>query len=349
MEQRQVQVRNSTVDFLVFTSQAGEESINVRVHEGTLWLTQKAMARLFDCSVPNINMHLKKVYEDAELQPERTIQESLIVQQEGEREVKRKATFYNLDAIISVGYRINSLRATQFRQWATGVLHQFTIRGYVLDRNRLENGQVFGEDYFEHLLDEIREIRASERRFYQKVTDIYATAVDYSPDAATSKRFFASVQNKLHYAVHRHTAAELVVERADHTKPHMGLTTWRNAPDGKIVRADVSIAKNYLSREEIQNLNELVTMYLDYAERQARNRMPMTMEDWAKKLNGFLEFNDEAVLKGPGHVSAEEAKLHAESEFELYRPLQDALYQSDFDRLLSEPAAEYIARRMEEL
>ena len=247
---------------------------------------------------------------------------------------KYRMKFYNLDAIISVGYRINSIRATQFRQWATKVLKTFTIQGYVLDKKRLENGQIFDEEYFEHLLDEIREIRASERKFYQKITDIYATAVDYSPTAATSKAFFAMVQNKLHYAIHHHTAAEVIVERADHRKEHMGLTTWKNVPEGKIVKSDVSIAKNYLTKEEMQDLNQFVTMYLDYAERQARRQIPMTMEDWAKRLDVFLEFNEEDVLRDKGRVSAEIAKSFAESEFEKYRVIQDRLYQSDFDKLL---------------
>ena len=243
--------------------------------------------------------------------------------------------FYNLDAIISVGYRINSVRATQFRQWATNVLRTFAIQGYVLDKSRLENGQIFDEEYFEHLLDEIREIRASERRFYQKITDIYATAVDYSADAVTTKEFFATVQNKLHYAIHGHTAAELIMGRADHTKEHMGLTTWKNAPKGKIVKFDVSIAKNYLTESELKELNQFVTMYLDYAERQARRHIPMTMEDWAAKLDVFLQFNEEEVLHDKGRVSAEIAKSFAESEFEKYRVIQDKLFESDFDRLLA--------------
>jgi hypothetical protein len=233
-----------------------------------------------------------------------------------------------------VGYRINSIRATQFRQWATKVLRTFTIQGYVLDKQRLENGQVFDEAYFEHLLDEIREIRASERMFYQKITDIYSTAMDYSPTAKISQDFFAAVQNKLHYAVHHHTAAELIVERADHKKEYMGLTTWKNAPGGKIVKSDVVIAKNYLSKTEMENLNQFVTMYLDYAERQAKRKIPMTMEDWAKKLDVFLEFNEEDILKDKGKVSAEIAKSFAESEFEKYRVIQDQLYQNDFDKLL---------------
>ncbi len=242
--------------------------------------------------------------------------------------------FYGLDAIISVGYRVNSLRATQFRQWATKVLKTYTVQGYVLDKKRLENGQIFDEEYFEHLLDEIREIRASERKFYQKITDIYATAVDYSKDAVTTKEFFKTVQNKLHYAIHGHTAAEVIVDRADHRKEYMGLTTWKNAPDGKIVKSDVSIAKNYLSQSELQDLNQFVSMYLDYAERQAKKRIPMTMEDWASKLEVFLKMNDEDILMDKGKVTHEIAKAFAESEFEKYRVIQDQLYESDFDKLV---------------
>ncbi|MEH2955602.1 virulence RhuM family protein [Candidatus Merdisoma sp. JLR.KK011] len=328
---KKMQIRNSTTDFLVFTKQNSEDSIEVRVHDEDVWLTQKSMAQLFDCSTDNIGLHLKNIFASGELDTEAVTEESSATASDGK---KYRMKFYNLDAIISVGYRINSIRATQFRQWATKVLKTFTVQGYVLDKKRLENGQIFDEEYFEHLLDEIREIRASERKFYQKITDIYTTAVDYSPTAATSKDFFAMVQNKLHYAIHHHTAAEVIVERADHRKEYMGLTTWKNAPRGKIVKADVSIAKNYLTKEEMQDLNQFVNMYLDYAERQARRQIPMTMEDWAKKLDVFLEFNEEEVLKDKGRVSAEIAKSFAESEFEKYRIMQDKLYQNDFDKLL---------------
>lgn len=335
MSEKYLQIRNSTADFLIFTKQAGEDGIEVRVSGETVWLTQKGMARLFDCSTDNIGLHLKNIYASGELEERATIEESSVVQSEGTRKITRKVKFYNLDAIISVGYRINSVRATQFRQWATNVLRTFAMQGYVLDKSRLENGQIFDEEYFEHLLDEIREIRASERRFYQKITDIYATAVDYSADAVTTKEFFATVQNKLHYAIHGHTAAELIMGRADHTKEHMGLTTWKNAPKGKIVKSDVSIAKNYLTESELKELNQFVTMYLDYAERQARRHIPMTMEDWAAKLDVFLQFNEEEVLRDKGRVSAEIAKSFAESEFEKYRVIQDKLFESDFDRLLA--------------
>lgn len=294
------------------------------------------MAQLFDCSTDNVGLHLKNVYESGELNEDATAEIFSVVQQEGTREATRKIKFYNLDAIISVGYRINSVRATQFRQWATNILKTFAVQGYVLDKHRLENGQIFDEEYFEHLLDEIREIRASERKFYQKITDIYSTAVDYSSTAVTTKDFFAEVQNKLHYAIHGHTAEELIMDRANHEKANMGLTTWKNAPKGKIVKSDVSIAKNYLTQEEIQNLNQFVAMYLDYAERQAKRRIPMTMEDWSKKLNAFLQFNEEEILHDKGRVSAEIAKSFAESEFEKYRFIQDRLFESDFDRLLAE-------------
>ena len=327
-----MQIRNSTTDFLVFTRQAGEDGIEVRVSGESVWLTQKGMAQLFDCSTDNISLHLKNIFRSGELSESSVTEQSSATAADGKT---YKMKFYNLDAIISVGYRINSVRATQFRQWATQVLKTFAIQGYVLDKSRLENGQIFDEEYFEHLLDEIREIRASERKFYQKITDIYSTAVDYSRDAATTKEFFATVQNKLHYAIHGHTAAELIVDRADHTKEHMGLTTWKNAPKGKIVKADVSVAKNYLTQSELKDLNQFVSMYLDYAERQARRHIPMTMEDWAKKLDVFLQFNEEEVLHDKGRVSAEIAKSFAESEFEKYRVIQDRLFESDFDKLLA--------------
>lgn len=327
-----MQIRNSTTDFLVFTRQAGEDGIEVRVSGESVWLTQKGMAQLFDCSTDNISLHLKNIFRSGELSESSVAEQSSATAADGKT---YKMKFYNLDAIISVGYRINSVRATQFRQWATQVLKTFAIQGYVLDKSRLENGQIFDEEYFEHLLDEIREIRASERKFYQKITDIYSTAVDYSREAVTTKEFFATVQNKLHYAIHGHTAAELIVDRADHTKEHMGLTTWKNAPKGKIVKADVSVAKNYLTQSELKDLNQFVSMYLDYAERQARRHIPMTMEDWAKKLDVFLQFNEEEVLHDKGRVSAEIAKSFAESEFEKYRVIQDRLFESDFDKLLA--------------
>lgn len=332
MSDKKLQIRNSTTDFLVFTKQAGEDGIEVRVFKESVWLTQRGMAQLFDCSTDNIGLHLKNIFKSGELEEKSVTEESSATAADGKT---YRMKFYNLDAIISVGYRINSVRATQFRQWATKVLKTFAIQGYVLDKNRLENGQVFDEEYFEHLLDEIREIRASERKFYQKITDIYSTAVDYTVDAVTTKEFFATVQNKLHYAIHGHTAAELIMDRADHKKEHMGLTTWKNAPSGKIVKSDVSIAKNYLTKNELEDLNRFVTMYLDYAERQARRHIPMTMEDWAAKLDVFLQFNEEEILQDKGRVSAEIAKSFAESEFEKYRVIQDKLFESDFDRLVA--------------
>ncbi len=340
MSDKKLQIRNSTADFLVFTKQAGEDGIEVRVHNESVWLTQKGMAQLFDVTIPTINEHLKNIYVSGELKKEPTIRNFRIVQNEGSRQVSRDMDFYNLDAIISVGYRINSVRATQFRQWATSVLRTFAVQGYVLDKRRLENGQIFDEEYFEHLLDEIREIRASERKFYQKITDIYSTAVDYSTDAVTTKEFFATVQNKLHFAIHGHTAAEIIMERANHEKEHMGLTTWKNAPKGKIVKVDVSVAKNYLSQNELTDLNQIVSMYLDYAERQAKRHIPMTMEDWAKRLDVFLQFNEEEILRDSGKVSAEVAKSFAESEFEKYRVIQDKLFESDFDKLVSSATAD---------
>ena len=326
------QIRNSTVDFLVFTRDAHEDGIEVRMQDQDVWLTQKAIAQLFEVDRSVVTKHLKNVYESGELSEAATCANFAQVADNGKT---YRYKFYALSAIIAVGYRVNSGRATEFRQWATKVLSTFTRQGYVLDKDRLINGQIFDEDYFDHLISEIQEIRASERRFYQKITDIYATAVDYSLDSQTTRNFFATVQNKMHYAVHGNTAAEVIMARADHTKEHMGLTSWRNAPDGKIVKADVSVAKNYLSVDEMQELNEIVTMYLDYATRQARRHIPMTMADWASKLDAFLQFNDAEVLRDKGKVTAAIAKAFAESEFEQYRVLQDRLYQSDFDRLMA--------------
>ena len=326
------QIRNSTVDFLVFTRDAHEDGIEVRVQDQDVWLTQKAIAQLFEVDRSVVTKHLKNVYESGELSEAATCANFAQVADNGKT---YRYKFYALSAIIAVGYRVNSGRATEFRQWATKVLSTFTRQGYVLDKDRLINGQIFDEDYFDHLISEIQEIRASERRFYQKITDIYATAVDYSLDSQTTRNFFATVQNKIHYAVHGNTAAEVIMARADHTKEHMGLTSWRNAPDGKIVKADVSVAKNYLSVDEMQELNEIVTMYLDYATRQARRHIPMTMADWASKLDAFLQFNDAEILRDKGKVTAAIAKAFAESEFEQYRVLQDRLYQSDFDRLMA--------------
>lgn len=329
---KQLQIRNSTAEFLIFTGQARENGIEVRVEGETVWLTQRLIAELFAVSIPTINEHMAKLFESGEISREATIRNFLIVQQEGNRKVSRKIDHYNLDAIIAIGFRVNSERAIQFRQWANHVLKQFSIKGYVIDKKRMENGAFLGEDYFEHLLEEIREIRLSERRFYQKITDIYSTSVDYNRDAPTTREFFAKVQNKLHFAIHGHTAAELIMKRADSKKPKMGLTAWEKAPDGKIVKTDVVVAKNYLSREELESLGRIVNAYLDLAEERARRKIPMTMEDWAKRLDMFLEFDDREILQNPGKVTAKIAKAHAESEFEKYRIVQDRLFESDFDR-----------------
>lgn len=333
MNKNKLQIRNSTVDFLVFTRDTKEEGIEVRVQDGDVWLTQKAISELFEVDRSVVTKHLKNIFETGELQESATCANFAQV---ADNSKTYHYKFYSLSAIIAVGYRVNSGRAMQFRQWATKVLDAFAKQGYVLDKNRLINGQIFDDDYFDHLLSEIQEIRASERRFYQKITDIYATSADYSADSKITRDFFANVQNKMHYAVHQHTAAEIIVERANYQKENMGLTTWKNAPDGKIVKADVSVAKNYLSADEISELNEIVTMYLDYAARQARRKIPMTMADWAEKLDAFLKFNDADILQDKGKVTAEIAKAFAESEFEKYRVTQDRLYQSDFDKMMQE-------------
>jgi hypothetical protein len=326
-------IRNSTAEFLIFTGQAGEQSIEARYEDETVWLTQKLMAELFAVDVRTISEHLKNIFTAGELAEESVVRKFRNTAADGKSYLTQ---FYNLDAIISVGYRVNSVRATQFRQWATGVLREFAIKGYVLDRQRMENGSFLGEDYFERLLAEIREIRLSERKFYQKITDIYATAVDYNRDAPTTKAFFAKVQNKLHYAIHGYTAAELIVQRADSRKPHMGLTSWERAPDGKVLKTDVVVAKNYLDKAELESMGRIVNAYLDLAEDRARRKAPMTMEDWARRLDTFLEFTERDILQDSGKVSAEIAKAHAESEFDKYRIVQDRLFESDFDKVLKE-------------
>ena len=328
------EIRNSTAEFLIFQIEGKEQGVEVYYKDNTVWCTQKAMGMLFDVNVPAISKHLKNIYEQGELKEERTVSKMEIVRTEGERQVKRETVFYNLDAVISVGYRVNSIRATQFRQWATSVLREFAIRGYVLDKKRMENGSFLGEDYFEHLLAEIREIRLSERRFYQKLTDIYATAVDYNRDAPTTRLFFKMMQNKMHYAVHGRTAAELIVDRADSEQEHMGLTSWENAPDGKIVKTDVVIAKNYLKEAELADMGQLVNGVLELAERMAKRHIPMTMEDWAKQIDTILAAGGNDVLQTAGQVTAEQAKEYAETEFEKYRIIQDRLFQSDFDRYM---------------
>lgn len=329
MAKKNLQIRNSTAEFLVFTSQAGENTIEVRVQDETVWLTQSLIAVLFQTTKQNIGQHLKNIFAESELQQDSVVKNFFTTAADGKQ---YNTAFYNLDAIISVGYRVNSQRATQFRQWATSVLRDFAIRGYVLDKERLKNGAFLSQTYFNDLLAEIREIRASERNFYQKITDIYATAMDYKTDDEITQTFFASVQNKLHFAIHGHTAAELIMSGADSKKERMGLTTWKNAPEGKIIKTDVSIAKNYLNEKELKNLDRFVTMYLDYAETQAERNIPMTMKDWAGKLNAFLQFNEKDILKNAGKVTQAIAKAFAESEFEKYRIVQDKLFESDFDK-----------------
>ncbi len=329
LPQNKLTIRNSTAEFLIFTQQSGENGIEVRYEEGSIWLTQKLMAELFDVTTPTINEHLKNIFESNELVQNSVIRKFLTTANDGKN---YNTQFYNLDAIISVGYRVNSKRATQFRQWATQVLSEFAIKGFILDKKRLENGSFLGEDYFEQLLAEIREIRLSERRFYQKITDIYATSVDYNKNAPTTRDFFAKVQNKLHYAIHGHTASELVLKRADSNKPHMGLTSWEHSPNGKILKTDVPVAKNYLTTEELESLGRIVNAYLELAENRAKRKIPMTMEDWATRLDKFLEFDERDVLQNSGKISAKIAKDYAESEFEKYRIIQDRLFESDFDR-----------------
>ena len=311
--------------------QGDAEGIEVRLEDDTVWLTQQMLAELYGTTKQNISLHILNIYEEEELSRESTVKDFLTVRNEGNRKVNRRLEYYNLDIIIAVGYRVNSKRATQFRQWATSVLRQYAIRGYVIDRKRMENGTFLGEDYFEHLLAEIREIRLSERRFYQKLTDIYATSMDYNKDAPTTRLFFQRIQNKMHYAVHQHTAAELIVERADADKEHMGLTTWENAPHGKIVKTDVSIAKNYLKEVELEDMGRIVSAVLDFAESRAKRHIPMTMEDWAKRIDAYLNSDERPLLDSAGTVSAEQAKAYAETEFEKYRVIQDRLFRSDFD------------------
>ena len=324
-------IRNSTAEFLIFQIESKEQGIEVYYKDENVWCTQKAMALLFDCDRSVITKHLGNIFESGELKEAAVCAKFAHTAADGK---SYQTQFYSLDAIIAVGYRVNSIRATQFRQWATSVLRQFAIRGYVLDKKRMENGTFLGEDYFEHLLAEIREIRLSERRFYQKLTDIYATSIDYNRDAPTTRLFFQMMQNKMHYAVHQHTAAELIMERADADKEHMGLTTWENAPNGKIVKTDVAIAKNYLKEVELADMGQLVNGVLELAERMANRHIPMTMEDWANQIDTILAAGKNEVLQTARSVTAEEAKEHAETEFEKYRIIQDRLFQSDFDRYL---------------
>ena len=336
-KKNEITSRSSAAEYLTYVAAAGDDpsSIEMRYENENIWLTQKMMAALYDVDVRTINEHIKKVYADGELVEGATIRKFRIVQTEGTRQVNREVTHYNLQMIIAVGFKVNNQRAVQFRKWAGQIVKDYTIQGWTMDVDRLKKGHMFTDEYFDRQLQQIREIRLSERKFYQKVTDLYATAFDYDKDAKTTRLFFQTVQNKMHFAVHRHTAAELIVERADAAKEHMGLTTWENAPDGKILKADVTVAKNYLSEQEMSYLERIVSLYLDYAELQAERKIPMSMEDWAKRLDGFLEFNGNELLTGPGKISAEQAKLHAETEYEKYRIIQDRLYASDFDRFMA--------------
>ena len=330
--------RSSAAEYLTFVAAVGdsEASVEMRYEDENIWLTQKMMAELYGVSVPAINQHLKRLFSDNELDPEATIKKYLIVQTEGSREVQRSIEHYSLQAIIAVGFKIENERAVQFRKWANQIVKDYTIQGWTMDTERLKQGGTLTDEFFERQLEKIREIRLSERKFYQKITDIYATALDYDSSATATKRFFAAVQNKMHYAVHGQTAAEVIVDRADHRRENMGLTTWEGAPKGKIHRYDVSIAKNYLTDFELGQLQRIVSAYLDMAEMQAMRKIPMTMEDWEKRLSGFLKLWDREILQNAGKVTAELAQAHAESEFEKYRIVQDRLFESDFDKLLKQ-------------
>ena len=333
-EKNKLIIHNHTTEFLTFAYQTGGDGVEVRVQDGTVWLSQKLIARLFDTSTENVIIHIKNIISETEIDPEATTKEFLVVQQEGNRSVNRNIKHYNLDMIIAVGYRVSSEKATEFRRWATVALREFALRGYLVDKKRMENGMFLDDDYFERLLEEIREIRLSERRFYQKVTDIYATAMDYDKKAKSTQGFFAKVQNKLHWAVHQHTAPELICERADSTKKHMGLTTWEKAPSGKIAKSDVTVAKNYLTEEEMKDLGLIVSGYLDLAEGMARRKIPMTMHDWTEQLDLVLKASKYEVLENAGRIKKEIAKAHAENEFEKYRIIQDRLFLSDYDEFL---------------
>ena len=334
----EITIRSSAAEYLTYVASVGDQqdSIEMRYEDENIWLTQKMMATLYDVGSPTINEHIKKIYADSELEEAATIRNFRIVQTEGSRQVTRDTKHYSLQMIIAVGFKVNSERAVQFRKWVNQIAKDYTIKGWVMDDERLKRGTYLTEKYFDEQLERIREIRASERKFYQKITDLYATAIDYDKNAATTRRFYATVQNKMHYAVHGHTAAEMIVERADHTKEHMGLTTWADAPDGKIKKSDVTVAKNYLSQDEMKQLNRMVTAYLDFAENMTLRHIPLTMQDWEKRLNSFIEMFDYGILQDTGKVSAEIAKLHAETEFEKYRVIQDSLFMSDFDRYMLE-------------
>ena len=331
-------LRSSAAEYLTYVASTGDQkdSVEMRYEDENIWLTQKMMAALYDVSKPTISEHIKKVYADSELTPEATIRKFRTVQVEGERQVQRTINHYNLQMIIAVGFKVNSERAVQFRKWVNQIAKDYTIKGWVMDDERLKRGTYLTDKYFEEQLERVREIRASERKFYQKITDLYATAIDYDKTAAATRRFYASVQNKMHYAVHGHTAAELIVSRADSQKPHMGLTTWQDAPDGKIRKSDVTVAKNYLTAFELGQLNRMVTAYLDFAENMAQRKIPLTMQDWVERLNRFIDMFEYGMLQDAGKVSAEIARIHAETEFEKYRIIQDQQFLSDYDRFVQE-------------
>lgn len=335
-DNKNLMIRSSSAEFLIFERQTHDKGIQVRFENGDLWLTQKSISELYDCSTDNVSLHLKNIYKTLELDKNSTTEEFSVVQKEGNREVKRNIKYYNLDAVISVGYRVNSDKAIQFRRWATYVLKEFSKKGYIIDKKRMANGTFFDEDYYDSLLAEIREIRLSERRFYQKITDIYATSVDYDSKSPTTIKFFKKVQNKMHYAVSHQTAAEIIYNRADSKKDHMGLTSWKNSPNGKILETDVVIAKNYLSKEELESLELIVSAFLDLAENRAKRHIPMTMEDWSKRIDKYLLSDDLDVLKDAGKISHEIACDKALSEFEKYRVIQDKIFESDFDKFLLE-------------
>ncbi len=337
-KKNEISIRSGAAEYLTYAAVSGgiETSLEMRYEDENIWLTQKMLAELYDVEVPTIYYHINKIYEDGELQENRTIRNFLIVQSEGGRQISREVKHYSLQMIIAVGFKVNSERAVQFRKWVNEIASNYTIKGWVMDEERLKNGGVLTDKYFEEQLERIREIRASERRFYQKVTDLYATALDYDKTAKATQRFYATVQNKMHYAVHGHTAAELITQRADHTKTHMGLTSWRDAPDGKVRLSDAVVAKNYLTETEMSELNRMVSAYLDFAENMAKRKIPLTMKDWETRLNRFIEMFEYGLLKDAGSVTAEIARLHAESEYEKFRVIQDKEFLSDYDKYMLE-------------
>lgn len=337
-KKNEITIRSSAAEYLTYIASVGDdaESVEIRYEDENIWLTQKMLATLYDVDVRTINYHIKKIFEDGELQEVATIRKFRIVQSEGERAIERDVNHYNLQMIIAVGFKVNSERAVQFRKWVNQIASSYTIKGWVMDDDRLKRGTFLTDKYFDEQLERIREIRASERKFYQKITDLYATAIDYDRTALSTRRFYATVQNKMHFAVHGHTAAELIVSRADSTKEHMGLTTWQDAPDGKIKCSDAIIAKNYLTEDEMDQLNRMVSAYLEFAESRAKRKIPMTMQDWETRLNAFVELFDYGLLRDAGKVTAEIAKLHAETEFEKYRIIQDRQFLSDYDKYLLE-------------